>query len=344
MHEILKLQKKIVPELMDLLEKRYDILRTIYYNQPIGRRILANKLSIGERVVRTEINFLKKQNLINIGTPGMSVTYEGEEIIDKLKNFIRQFKGLTEIEIQIKDKLNIKRVIIVPGSIEEDKTVMNELGRTAAKYVQSIIKQDSIIAITGGTTMKMVVDNFDNNYNYPRVVVVPARGGMARKVETEANTLAANLANKLGATYRLLHVPDNLSNETLSAILNEKGIKDIMNIIHSASIIVYGVGRADEMSRRRGLSEDETLLLLEQGSVGEAFGYFFDGNGNVVCSTPSVGLKIEDINNVDNLIAVAGEKTKAEAIVATQMNNEKSVLITDEGTAIEIVRVLSEIC
>ena len=328
---------------MDLLEKRYNILRTIYYNQPIGRRILANKLEIGERVVRTEINFLKKQSLINIGTPGMSVTYEGEEIIDKLKNFICQFKGLTEIETQIKDKLNIKKVIIVPGSIEEDKTVMNELGRTAAKYVESVINDQSIIAITGGTTMKKFVDNFDNTYHYSHVVVVPARGGMARQVETEANTLAANLANKLGATYRLLHVPDNLSNEALSAILNEKGIKDIMDVIHSANIIVYGVGRADEMSRRRGLSKEETSRLLGQGSVGEAFGYFFDGNGNVVYSTPSVGLKIEDINNVDNLVAVAGKKTKAEAIVATQMNNEKSVLITDEGTAMEIVRVLSEI-
>lgn len=341
MHEILKLQKKIVPELMDLLEKRYNILRTIYYNQPIGRRILANKLEIGERVVRTEVNFLKKQNLINISTPGMSVTDDGEEIIDKLKNFIREFKGLTEIEEEIKNKLNIKKVIIVPGSIEEDNTVMNELGRTAAKYVESIIQNGNIIAITGGSTMKKVIDNFPEIRNYKEVVVVPARGGMDRRVETEANTLAASLANKLHGTYKLLHVPDNLSNEALSTILNEKSVKDVINTIHIANTIVYGVGRADEMSRRRGLSKAETSQILDKGSVGEAFGYFFDSQGNVVYATPSVGLKIEDINNVDNLVAVAGEKTKAEAIVATQINNEKSVLITDEGTAMEIVRILN---
>ena len=44
MQEILKLQMKIVPELVEVLEKRYNILRTIYYKQPIGRRILANDL------------------------------------------------------------------------------------------------------------------------------------------------------------------------------------------------------------------------------------------------------------------------------------------------------------
>ena len=48
MQEILSLQKKIVPELVEVLEKRYSILRTIYYNQPIGRRVLANQLDLGE--------------------------------------------------------------------------------------------------------------------------------------------------------------------------------------------------------------------------------------------------------------------------------------------------------
>ena len=60
MQEILKLQQKLVPEFLELLEKRYNILRTIYYEQPIGRRLLANNLGIGERIVRTEIDLLKK--------------------------------------------------------------------------------------------------------------------------------------------------------------------------------------------------------------------------------------------------------------------------------------------
>ena len=64
--EILELQRKIVPELVEVLEKRYNVLRTIYYNQPIGRRMLANELNLGERVVRNEIDLLKSQNLIRI--------------------------------------------------------------------------------------------------------------------------------------------------------------------------------------------------------------------------------------------------------------------------------------
>ena len=85
MQSILKLQQKIVPELIELLEKRYNILRTIYYNQPIGRRILANDICISERIVRNEINFLKSQNLIEVNASGMFITTDGEEILNKLK-------------------------------------------------------------------------------------------------------------------------------------------------------------------------------------------------------------------------------------------------------------------
>ncbi len=343
MHEILKLQQKIVPELMELLQKRYDILRTIKYNEPVGRRILASKIGIGERVVRTEISFLKKQNLISVNNPGMSVTKDGEEIIDKLKNFIREFKGLTDVEEFIEQKLNIKKVIIVPGNIDEDSTVMNELGRTAAKFMENIILDGDIVAITGGTTMKNVVDNYESSPTYQKAVVVPARGGMERNLETEANTLAANLANKLGASYKLIHVPDNLSNEALSTIINEKSIKNAIDTIRKADIIIYGVGRADEMSKRRGLSDDEISNILENGSVAEAFGYFFDKDGKVVYHTPSLGLKIEDIKNAKNIIAVAGSKLKAEAIIATQIHGKKNVLITDEGAAREMVRILKNV-
>lgn len=57
----LDVQKKIVPELLDILNKRYNILTNIYYNQPIGRRMLASQLGMGERIVRNEIDFFKNK-------------------------------------------------------------------------------------------------------------------------------------------------------------------------------------------------------------------------------------------------------------------------------------------
>lgn len=340
MEEILKLQQKIVPEMLKLLEKRYSILRTIYYKQPIGRRVLANDLGIGERIVRTEINFLKSQSLIDIDSSGMTVTSEGEEIIEKLKTFIHEIKGLKDIEILLKNKLEINEAIIVPGDLDEDITVKNELGRIAANYLKDIVKNKDIIALTGGSTVKEVVDNMPKINTIEDIVVVPARGGIGRDVEMQANTLVANLASKINANYKLMHIPDNLSEAALKAVTEEKSIKEVLDIIHKANILIHGIGRSEIMADRRGLPKEELDYIEKKEAVAEAFGYYFDMKGNIVHSSLTIGIKNEHICNVDKLIAVAGGKKKAKAILAAELRNKNSVLITDEGAAREIINIL----
>jgi central glycolytic genes regulator len=340
LRDILLLQQRIVPEIMELLEKRYTILRTIYFNQPVGRRALATQLSLGERTVRTEVNFLKNQGLVDIDIMGMSVTDEGIMIIDTLKEFIHELKGLSSIENIIKQRLDFEKVIIVPGDVDYDPALLKEIGRVGANYVKNVISDNQIIAVTGGSSVGELVNNIPKITGKNNVLVVPARGGMGRIVETQANTITAILANKLNAGYRLLHVPDVMSRETLDTILNEPGIKEIIESIDNTNLLIYGIGRADEMLKRRGISDDGMNKLIEKGAVAEAFGYYFDKDGNVIERTSTIGVRFENVKDIERIVAIAGGKGKAQAIIATKTYNKNSVLITDEGAAREILRLL----
>lgn len=341
MQAILKLQKKIIPELVELLEKRYNILSTIYYNQPVGRRILANKLSLGERVVRTEINFFKEQGLIEIHTPGMTVTKDGEKIVNELKEFIHDIRGLSEVEEQVKSLLNIRKVIIVPGDIEKDPQIVKDLGKASAKYLKEVIKDNSIIALTGGSTIKEVVEAFPK-VNFSNVLVVPARGGMGRNVETQSNTLAASLAKKVNGTYKMLHIPENLSDDILETLLKKKNISEVVDCIRKADILLYGIGNAEHMAQKRGAEDSEIIKLIDLGAIGEAFGCYFNKEGEVIFRNAIVGLDIEEARKIKTHIAVAGGKNKVSSIISTQLNNSNSILVTDEAAGKEILRVLSE--
>lgn len=340
MQEILELQRKIVPELVEVLEKRYNVLRTIYYNQPIGRRMLANELNLGERVVRNEIDLLKSQSLIEINTPGMTVTKDGQKVLDGLKEFIYEIKGLNDIEQCIKSFLGVKDVVIVPGNVYENPETIKELGRAAANYIKNLIKDKDIIAITGGSTIKEVVEAFPKVNNVSDVLVIPARGGMGRKVESQANYLAASLANKLDGTYRLLHIPENVSHKVLEGLLKEKQIKEVIDTIHNADILIYGIGNAIHMAKKRGLSEEYINKLEELGAVGEAFGCYFNKYSQVVSENTPIGININDAKKINTHIAVAAGENKVEAIIATEMNNSNAILVTDEAAGRKIAELI----
>lgn len=66
MQDVLSIIEKVAPDIMDTLRERYQILRNIYLLGPVGRRVLASKMDVTERVLRTETDFLKKEILLQV--------------------------------------------------------------------------------------------------------------------------------------------------------------------------------------------------------------------------------------------------------------------------------------
>ena len=60
-------------------------------------------------------------------------------------------------------------------------------------------------------------------------------------------------------------------------------------------MLLHRISTAEEMARRRGLHDDHVMQLIVNGAVGEAFGYYFNDLGEVVYSTASVGIRMEDL-------------------------------------------------
>ena len=337
MKDVIELQKKIIPELLGVLEKRYDILRNVLHNQPIGRRTLANDLGIGERTIRTEVNILKEQGLIDITSMGMTITEEGTSIIEKLKSFIHQLKGLSELEETIERKLGIKKVYIIPGDCEEDNLILKDLGKRASIVIKDVITNDCVIGITGGSTMAQVVEEMTESKESTNVLVLPARGGLGKQLETQSNNIAAKLAHKLRGSYKLLHVPDNIDKETLETLLQVSEIRNLISMIRKMNVLIFGLGRADDMANRRQLSDELINKLQDRGAVAEAFGHYFNTKGETIWQSNTVGLSLEDYEKVENVIGIAGGSKKAEAIIAISTLRKDITLVIDEGAATRIL-------
>lgn len=339
MDKLIALERRIVPEMGELLHTRYLVLRHVYFSQPVGRRALASDLEMQERRVRREVDVLRRQGLVNITTAGIVITGEGEAVVWDLEEYIRLYRDLNGLEDTLARTLGLKTVRVVAGDIDRDPMVKKALARAAAALLLQTLQEGDTLAISGGTTMAEVAAALPPSTRRRDVLVVPARGGLAEDVEIQANTVAAALAKNLGGKYRLFHLPDVLDQDVLERLMAEPGIREQLEVIRNARVVMHGIGTADDMARRRGASEEVLALLKRNGAVGEAFGYYFNRTGEVVYATSSAGIQVSDLADKE-VVAVAGGGSKAAAILAAVSLTPPKALVIDEGVATHLVDML----
>ena len=339
MQSFIDIQKRLVPDLLQVLQKRHSILRYIGFMQPVGRRSLALSLGFTERILRSEVDFLKDQNLIYAKTIGMSLTSEGKNLLEDLEGLMRELKGIDVMELELKHRLGIKNVIIVPGDNDESPMVKKELGKASANCMKRHFGGKNIIAVTGGSTMAAVAEELSPEHDGKEILFVPARGGVGEDVQNQANTISSIMSKNTHSKHRVFYVPDEVSNEIYQSLIREPGIHEVLELIQSASMVLHGIGDAITMAERRKTSPEIMRKIAEGNAVGEAFGYYFNESGDIVHKVLTIGLQLDDLARIPNIIAVAGGASKAKAIRAYMKQAPSStILITDEGAARKLLK------
>lgn len=325
--------RRIVPELLEVLRERVHILQRIRLLQPVGRRALAAEMGITERVLRSEVEFLRAQGLLTASAAGMALSEEGQALLDELEGFVALLEGRTDLSDRVSRALGISQVVVVAGDSDEAGWVKDALGHQAAVFLRGVLREGDVIAVTGGTTLAAMARRMPRQPEAPPVKVVPARGGLGETVAVQANTIAAELAQRLGGRSVMLHVPDRLSPDTLEHLMQEPEIAERLQEIREATIVVHGIGEALRMAHRRQLPKEELSLLRASGAVAEAFGYYFNDAGEIVHTMTTAGLRLADLEGARLVMGVAGGHTKARAIRAAARAYRMDVLVTDEGAA-----------
>ena len=302
MNEFLMICERIVPEIVSVLKERYKILNHLVYEEPIGRRTLATATDLPERTVRSHIELMRANGLVD---------------------------RINELEHRLTEALHIDRVVITPT---EGTLMVKKLGFTAAKLLQDLLKPNAVVAISGGSTMAAIAEEIPILPFNP--TVVPARGGVGEVVEYQANVIASVLAERLSGSYKMLHLPDGLSQDSLHMLMTcEPQIKEIGDLISRTDVLLFGIGTAMRMADQRHIADDVRKQLVDNHAVGEALGQYCDIEGKLIYSTNNIGLSLPDVVKVPNVIAVAGGQEKASAIIGVMRACQKGILIIDEQAA-----------
>ena len=337
--EFVDLVRKLAPDLAAELGVRALVLERIAALEPVGRRQLAMRLDRPEREVRAAAASLKEEGLIALDASGMTLTYKGRDILPQVREMSRAMQGLADVERRLEGLLNVDSVVVVPGDADQDAHVLQDAGRMAAQKVRQHLRSGYTMAVTGGSSVAWTAKHLQGGAPL-NVMVVPARGGLARAVETQANTLAAEIARKLGGHHRLIHLPDHIDPASKQELMKLPEISEAIDLLQRADVILHGIGRADKAARDYSLKGSVIRRLEEQGAVGEAFGNYFDREGRCLLNSSSVGVDLARLTPQCRMIAVAAGAGKAEAIIAVLRHDRHAVLVTDEAAARAMLRLL----
>lgn len=337
----ISLMRKLAPDLTEEMTRRALILERISVLQPVGRRQLAARLNLPEREIRNTAMLLKNLGYVELDASGMSLSRKAEEVLDSARDFSKAMNGLTETENRLSELLPVDRVQIAPGDADEDSQVLYDVGRICAAKLRALLQNGNTLAVTGGRTVAAVARNMQTQSPL-NVMVVPARGGIGRSVELQANTLAEEIAGRLGGHYRLIHLPDHIDAAAMQEMLKMPEVQEAMELLERADVILHGIGIASETMKERNMTRTAQSSLLQKGAEGESFGAYYNLAGDCLMESSSVGVDLARLKRTCRMVAAAAGSSKAAAIISVLRHTPHALLVTDQGAAEKMLRILNQ--
>ncbi|PID02993.1 hypothetical protein CSV67_05865 [Sporosarcina sp. P2] len=326
-------QLALIPELPLLIEQRYHMLKLIKASGPVGRRTLSSVSGISERETRTMLDLLKEQELVHIAKEGVSTTEKGIEVLFALHDTMEERSGRRQLANELAERLGILKVHVVEGNSDDSPLTKKLLGMQAAKQFRSRITGNEIVAVTGGSSVA-AIPSFMQQDELPDVQFIAARGGVGEEIGLQANMIAASFAEACHATYKAFYYPDTLSEEAHAVFQHEPAAKEMLELYSRTDCVIHGVGNATKMAVLRNSPEEEQQILRDRQAKGEAFGFYFNQQGEIVHRIRTVGIQMEQLKDVPLVLTVAGGASKAEALLSYLASApSQTILVTDEGAA-----------
>lgn len=333
----------LVPELTALLEQRFHLLKLIKLEGPVGRRPLSTISGFSEREIRMMIERFNDQSLVRISKEGVTITSKGIDVLFALDQTIEETSGRRAIADRLMGHFDIEAIHVVEGDADQTELTKKLLAMHAAKQFRSHIGDGKIVAVTGGSTVAAIPHYMQHREQLSDLQFIAARGGVGEQLGLQANMIAASFAEVCGASYKAFYYPETLSEEAHEVFQREPEAQEMMKLYDQADCVIHGIGDAKKMAKLRNSSEEERRILDDMQAKGEAFGYYFNRQGEVVHRIRTVGIQIEQLRDIPMIIAVAGGKSKAEALCSYLISAPRQTsFITDEGAAKEMLALLQE--
>ena len=251
------------------------------------------------------------------------------------------WKTSPPLQRALQDRFSLRHAQVLLSQDHPPEQLLRGLGILAARYVDSVLTDDAVLAISWGTAVYSTIQALRPQQIQSITVVQMIGAGATEYRSVESPELARLLAELYQGEHRYLHAPMMVEAAHLrEGLLHEPTIQETLSLARRADVVLVGIGATVPGTStlvRSGHLDPETLAdLRAQGAVGDICAVHFDLQGRVLdidFNRRVVSIELEALQNIPQVVGVACGRAKAEAILGALRGRHVNVLITDDQAA-----------
>ncbi|GGC15989.1 sugar-binding transcriptional regulator [Cellulomonas carbonis] len=299
-------------------ERRGVVVRAawMYYKDGLTQAEIAERLFVSRPTVGRLLDAARAQGVVRF-----------EISADHLSAF--------ELSKDLRKRFGLADAVVVPriSDTGHDTRVNQRLADAAAEYVKRYLRPGAVIGVGWGDTVTRVLFALDRDA-LQGVTIAGVAGG----IDAYTREVMARNTNGVNEHLRLIPAPLVASSAEIAAALRQDGsVTSVLALAATAVATLTGIGaaRPPVSSIRSGLfTDDQVRAFREMGGVGDMLGAWFDRDGAVIREAASdrrIGMTLDELRALPNVIGVAGGVEKTEAIAGALRGRYLDVLVTDEA-------------
>lgn len=296
----------------------------LYYEKDLTQAEIAKAVGVSRPVVSRLLSEARQRGIVRIEV--RSPLDEDHELLGEL---MRTF--------------GIRGGLIVPTGTSDDAVDRSLMVSQAALYVQRLLPEARRVGIGWGETVRDVLSHVEDQEELSgdgRSVCPVIGSGPSAMQWFQTNELTRILAEKLHADPHYLHAPAFPASEGDRALFTGTvEYRQVCDLWRELDLVLLGIGTYPTVPDYATAARFGDRLK-QQKAVGVLATYYFDARGTIIDSPQDYAVRIplEDLRRAKQVVVVTGSAKKAHAVHGGLMTGLISHLVTDEGTARDMLR------
>ncbi len=254
----------------------------------------------------------------------------------------------TELEEQLEQRYGLTEVVVVdvdPDAGEAE--ILAAIGAGAAAHLEATLSGSERIGVSSWSqTILAMVDRLRPFTSRGATEVVQLLGGVgAAEAQSHSNRLLAEFTRMLGAEPVYVPAPGIVAGPAIrDSLLADASMQQVTAHWRELTMAIMGIGSIEPSrvlaNSGNAFTEEERKPLLEAGAVGDICHRIFRADGSLVrgeIDDRIIAIPVEDLLRIPRRVGIAGGPRKLEAIRGALAGDWVTTLITDLGTAEQLV-------